>query len=155
MPRMSSVCSRSRNFQFLTVAERLRIDLGVTGALLYESFEFTQLMNSDGRLNVTPIVLKPIFLDLVIPASSLAVAIPRVLADSVQRKQLDPAREGFGIGCDHPTLAGGHVFCGIKTERHGIARETRSADVLAAIERSCRVRRILDHEQLVFLGKVP
>src|ERR1700676_5127136 len=97
MPRMASVCSRLRNFQFFKVAERPGIDLGVAGTLLHKPLQFAQLMNSDGRLNVAQVILKPVFDDLVMPGSSLAIAIPRVLADSVQRKHLDPAREGFAI----------------------------------------------------------
>src|SRR5215469_8331784 len=109
-----------RQLELVHAGEGIVIDSGVSGTAVKEAFQFMELMNADGGLNVAQIVFEAMRKNIVVPVAVIRVTIPGIVADTVQREHPHGIGEWLAVRNDHAPLAGGHVLSGVETEDHGI-----------------------------------
>jgi hypothetical protein len=78
-------------------------------------------MNANGRLNVTEIVFESTLDNLVVPITLFRIAVPRVVADTVQTQDTHLFEQRFLMGGHHPTLSGCQLPRRIEAEDYSIA----------------------------------
>src|ERR1019366_2002022 len=118
MPRVAAVRNRLGKGQFFHVAKRLIIKLCVMRALFNKQLQFAQLMDSDGSLNVSEVVLETVFKHLIVPTALFSIPIPSVFANSVQGKYFDAPGQGITVSNPRAAFPSGQILGGIKTESH-------------------------------------
>src|ERR1700688_1930526 len=116
MPCMSAVVLLRWNLKLFHVGERLVVGLGISGPGFDEGREFSELMNTYGRLQIGKVVFEPCAQHAVVPVPAVGVTIPSVLADAVEAKYPQRFRQFLVVGRHHTTLTGCQVLGGVKTE---------------------------------------